>query len=186
MSKDLGLPSSFMEMLSASSNDLKLKMHEALISTTSVELKKIMFNTLKEQIPNCQTPIEHDNLQPSPEPDYPHPSTLDNEAPIPPPAQLVKYIPEFVSDSDTIKDILSEIEKLDLASTEGVSSQWLSCSSNPYIYPDRSTVHKAKDISQYPKIWSLMEKMNGHEYIDRLLFDFKILLSIGNPMEPLR
>ena len=104
MSKE-EIPSTFLELLSTASEELKIKMHEALLSASSPASKKIFLNSLKnDDSINC-------DLSPN--------STL-------PPEEYVKYIHEFTSDNDTLQNLLKELEDLNLPVSDGVSSQWLS------------------------------------------------------------
>lgn len=82
------------------------------------------------------------------------------------PVNLTEYVPDFCTDEVLLSAIHTECEDLNLASGRKVSTQFLSTSGDPYIYPDTDPVHKAIDISKFPNICALMELINSSDHID--------------------
>ena len=76
-------------------------------------------------------------------------------------SKYVEHIKDFCQDEKLLADVLKECESLDLNSKRTkTASQWLSSSSEPYVYPDATPVHPAKDISQFPSINKLLSLVN--------------------------
>ncbi len=74
---------------------------------------------------------------------------------------LLDYIPNFCPDDILLESVLAECESLNLRSKRTkVATQWLSSSSKPYIYPDSSPVHTAKDITKFPALRKLLGLVN--------------------------
>ncbi len=73
---------------------------------------------------------------------------------------LVEYVPN-VLDSNLKDEVLNECNLMDLEdNVRKASSQWLSVSNEPYIYPDANPVHAAKDITSFPAIHKAMMDLN--------------------------
>ncbi len=75
--------------------------------------------------------------------------------------KYVEHIKDFCQDEKLLENVLKECESLDLNSKRTKTAlQWLSTSSDPYVYPDATPVHPAKDISQFPSINKLLSLVN--------------------------
>ena len=73
----------------------------------------------------------------------------------------IEYIPDFCTDEATLDAVWKDCGTLGLIdSSRKAQPQWLSPVNKPYIYPDSNPIHKAKDISQFPAITGIMEKIN--------------------------
>ncbi len=74
---------------------------------------------------------------------------------------LVKYVPDVI-DSSLRDDVLKDCDSLNLSdSLRKASSQWLSLSNQPYVFPDTNPVHHAKDITLFPAISKVMTLINA-------------------------
>ena len=77
---------------------------------------------------------------------------------------FVDYIPDFCSDSELLAAVREECDQLKLKPSGRDSSspgtQWLSTSSEPYIYSDSDPVHNALPISSFPSITKLLDLVN--------------------------
>ena len=77
-------------------------------------------------------------------------------------ANYVEFIEDFCSDTDLLNNVWTECESLELGTKANkVSTQWLSCSNEPYVYNDSNPVHKAKDIKEFPHIHKLLGLVNN-------------------------
>ena len=75
-------------------------------------------------------------------------------------SDLVEYIPQFCEQVE-IDAVMKDCESLALpANTRKASSQWLSSSSEPYVYADANPVHHAEDIRKFPAICNVLERIN--------------------------
>ena len=80
---------------------------------------------------------------------------------------LVEQLPNFCNDPILIDTVWAECESLNLSNSRSkTSSQWLSPSSDPYIYPDTNPIHSAIDISNYPGITTIMGMVNADPNVD--------------------
>ena len=74
---------------------------------------------------------------------------------------LVDYIDNFSPDKTLLDNVLDECESLQLSSKRTkAATQWLSSSSEPYVYPDSSPVHAAKDITKFTALSKLLSLVN--------------------------
>ena len=73
---------------------------------------------------------------------------------------LVEYIPQFCN-KEEIDALMLDCESLSLPDSRKTSSQWLSTKNVPYIYADVDPVHHAKDISKFPAIANVLNKINS-------------------------
>ena len=79
---------------------------------------------------------------------------------------FVSYVPDFCTDDVLLPAILTECEDMGLGTGRKVTTQFLSTTSDPYIYPDTDPIHKAKDFKDYPNIRKLMERVNCSSLVD--------------------
>ena len=99
---------------------------------------------------------------------------------------MVEIIPNFCTDKDFIQDLWEECESLHLSGSKNkVATQWLSPTSDPYIYSDINPVHTAKDISLYPNICKMLSFVNLSEAVDGPL-DACLVLKYPSPSAVLR
>ncbi len=76
-------------------------------------------------------------------------------------SNFVEYVPNFCAENAHLDDVLTECESMQLSSKRTkAETQWLSSSMEPYVYPDSSPVHKAKDITKFPAINKLLSLVN--------------------------
>ncbi len=76
-------------------------------------------------------------------------------------SKYVTHITDFCQDDELLDLVLAECESMDLNPKKNkTSSQWLSTSNEPYVYPDASPVHAAKDIKQFKSINKLLSLVN--------------------------
>ena len=74
----------------------------------------------------------------------------------------VELIPNFCADNITLQAIWAECDSLNFGSNKRkASSQWLSSNNDPYVYSDTNPIHEAKNISNFPGICKLMQKINA-------------------------
>ena len=84
----------------------------------------------------------------------------------PKPVDLIELIPDFCTDEVLIDSLWAECDSLGLPNSRNkVSTQWLSTTSEPYIYKDVNPVHSAKDINQYPAIKKLLSFVNASDSV---------------------
>lgn len=78
------------------------------------------------------------------------------------PSQCTTIIKDFCSDPKLLEDLREEVDRIDLPSTgaKDAPTQWLSNINEPYIYPDKNPIHKAKPISDFPNICKMLDKVN--------------------------
>ena len=104
----------------------------------------------------------------------------------PRPKDLVELIPDFCTDKDFMKSLWDECESLGLMSSRNkVATQWLSPSSEPYIYNDVNPVHEAKNINKYPNISKMLSFVNASDVVDGPL-DACLVLKYPSPSAVLR
>ena len=72
----------------------------------------------------------------------------------------VEHIEDFCADTELLDFLWAECESMDLGSKKKVATQWLSSNKDPYIYPDSTPVHKAKNIKEFPNINKLLSLVN--------------------------
>ena len=76
-------------------------------------------------------------------------------------ASFTEFLPDFCPDTDLLDAVWEDCLSLDLAdNTRKASTQWLCATGQPYVYPDDSPVHEAKDIHSYPNISKLLHLVN--------------------------
>ena len=76
-------------------------------------------------------------------------------------ADFVEYIPDYL-DTTLGPEVFKDCESLHLSdSTRKASSQWLSLTNEPYVYPDSTPVHHAQDIRSSPAISKVLDLMNS-------------------------
>ncbi len=76
-------------------------------------------------------------------------------------SNYVEYIEDFCQDKQLLDSVWAECESLELSSKKNkTASQWLSPSSDPYVYVDSSPAHAAKDIKQFPSTNKLLSLVN--------------------------
>ena len=99
----------------------------------------------------------------------------------------VEYVPEFTSDNVLIQAVLDECEELTKNSTSDSTpnTHWLCHKDEPYIYPDKNPIHKAKDIKEFPNIINLMSLVNASEKTTGTL-DSCLVLKYPSPSTSLR
>ena len=74
---------------------------------------------------------------------------------------FVEHITNFCPDNTLLELVLGECESMELSGKRTkAATQWLSSSSEPYIYPDSSPIHAAKDITGFPNISKLLSLVN--------------------------
>ena len=88
---------------------------------------------------------------------------------------LVEYIPDFCS-GDLVAAVMAECMTLDLPDAlRKASSQWLSCTDEPYVYADANPVHHAKNIKEFPAICQVLDNINADSRFNGLLDSCLIL-----------
>ena len=95
-------------------------------------------------------------------------------------SNYVNYVPDFCTDATLLSGLQKECESLGIKSGRKVASQFLSTTSDPYIFPDTNPVHKAIDIKQYPFICELMTDINNSDAIDGPLDSCLVLKYSGS------
>ena len=80
---------------------------------------------------------------------------------------LVKEVPNFCKDSVLLAAVRAECESLNLSNNRNkASTQWISPSSDPYIYPDSNPIHNAIDISGFAGISKALAMVNDDPNVD--------------------
>ena len=77
-------------------------------------------------------------------------------------AEYVQYIEDFCEDTVLLENVQAECDQLDLSTkATNTATQWMSCSSKPYIYNDTNPVHKAKPMKDFPYLSKLLGLVNN-------------------------
>ena len=73
----------------------------------------------------------------------------------------IEHITDFCPDGDLNELVWAECESMELNSKKTkTATQWLSSTGEPYVYPDSSPIHSAKDITKFPSINKLLSMVN--------------------------
>ena len=71
-------------------------------------------------------------------------------------------VEDFCEDAVLLKNVRAECDQLDLATkATKTATQWISCSSKPYIYNDTNPVHRSKPMKDFPYLSKLLGLVNN-------------------------
>ena len=94
---------------------------------------------------------------------------------------LTEFIPDFCPDNKLLEAVWKECESLEMDNdARKASTKWLCATGQPYIYPDKSPVHEASDITKLPGIMKLLSIVNDSSAVSGPLDSCLVLKYCSN------